>query len=335
MEQYFSSLNWTRPNTPLTESNPNGQHTFFLPEVTPSTPNTTPTHHRLPLSFHLQTQNNFTFETPVPSKRPRAPTISSQIRDENTSPDHFPSHTAGKRSKRTRAPTLVRAASLSQPISTHTEATPPSPSAGTSTRKPPRSHVEKLDAILVCILEQGWTLGMFLVCLFVLLDKHGQPIMRSRRHAMMVSSFLAGRTTHTPAHILDAWMKSPDGRIDRDSPDRHLLYSTTVPFTEIAPVRGALTSFASQLVAKELVREAQSAVKGSSGLHASVNSKVDVKKIHWADIGAATIPHVAGILRKHQPLTWHLVSNIAMRKPRVREGVLVPVRKIRPAEGVS
>jgi hypothetical protein len=40
-------------------------------------------------------------------------------------------------------------------------------------------------------------------------------------------------------------------------------------------------------------------------------------KLEWTDIGAVTVPHVAEI-KKHQPLTWHYMMEIARPESRSR-----------------
>lgn len=99
------------------------------------------------------------------------------------------------------------------------------------------------------------------------------------------------------------------------------MYSTTLNFVEIGPVRAALTSFAAQTVRDEMVREVEDVVKPTSGLHVSIKTKALTKQVEWQDIGAATVSNVAEIIRKHQPLTWCVVMAIAGRKSHVRKGI--------------
>jgi len=112
------------------------------------------------------------------------------------------------------------------------------------------------------------------------------------------------------------------------------MYSTTVPYTEIKPVRPCLTSFAVQIVERRLVQEAVNAVKPPSGLHAVASRKSAFKKAEWVDVGATTVPKVSGVLRTLQPLTWYYLMQIATWKPQVRGGI-VQVWKRRPVEVVS
>ena len=146
----------------------------------------------------------------------------------------------------------------------------------------------------------------------------------------MVQKFLAGNCVHTPAQILHSWYHSKDGRHE----DTSLMFSTTTPYTDIRGVRECLTSFAVQIIERRLVQEATSAVASSSCLHAVVSRKTIQRKVEWVDIGATTVPDVAEILKDHQPLTWHYLTKIAARKPRIRNGVVL-VRQRRPVEAVS
>ena len=98
--------------------------------------------------------------------------------------------------------------------------------------------------------------------------------------------------------------------------------------------RNQVCSAMSQIIKRRLVKEAVQAAHSSSGLHAVVSRKSSLHKAEWVDIGATTVPDVAGILQLQQPLTWEYLTSIAARKPRVRKGV-VCVRKNRPVELVS
>ena len=116
--------------------------------------------------------------------------------------------------------------------------------------------------------------------------------------------------------ILNLWMKHPDGRISAEHEEYPLMYSTSTPYTDIKSVRAALTAFATQLVRKELVREAEVAVDPEHGLHASRKATRTTTKqqVQWADISGATIPHLVELTRANQPLTWRLVRAIAFRE---------------------
>ncbi|KAJ7719580.1 hypothetical protein B0H16DRAFT_1795129, partial [Mycena metata] len=187
-----------------------------------------------------------------------------------------------------------------------------------------RTTSQKIEAVLHAIKEQNWTFPSFLYHLFQTKDGKGKPISRSTVHAQTVSRFLSGRSENSVSDILAAWMASPDGRIPAHSPNRSLMYSTSIPYTTIKPVRAALTSFATQIIGKKVACEAESAVHISSGLHVSIgpNSKHPETQLQRHHIGAETIPLVRSAIQKHQPVTVFLCNNIAMRRPRTRAGVI-------------
>ncbi|KAI1782106.1 hypothetical protein LXA43DRAFT_859712, partial [Ganoderma leucocontextum] len=71
-----------------------------------------------------------------------------------------------------------------------------------------RSEKDKLSIFLDCLYDEiGWTLGDLLHTLF----EHGRDVHWDRRHAAAVSAFLQGRCRYRPVHILDLWMRHPDG----------------------------------------------------------------------------------------------------------------------------
>jgi hypothetical protein len=110
-----------------------------------------------------------------------------------------------------------------------------------------------------------WNLPEFLYHTFRYQDENGKPVHRTTEHAAIVSRFLQGRTKYTPSVVLKAWFQGPDGSISQDSVASNLMYSATVPFTEIGPVRAAMTSFAVQIVRCQVVKEAENVIKPSSG----------------------------------------------------------------------
>jgi hypothetical protein len=198
-------------------------------------------------------------------------------------------------------------------------------------RKSPKSIAQKLEIVFSTITnDASWTFSEFLYHVFQWQDENGKEISRSRSHAHCVQRFLGGTSLHTPGQIIELWMTSKDGRIGRDVD----AFSTSTPYTEIKSVRACLTSFAAQTVRKEVIREAESAVHPTSGLHTSISSKAGERKPQWTDIGVTTVPDVSEVIKRHQPLTWSLIASIAARKQRSHNGN-VAVRKRRPVEGVS
>ncbi|KAJ7903995.1 hypothetical protein B0H13DRAFT_1532740, partial [Mycena leptocephala] len=100
-----------------------------------------------------------------------------------------------------------------------------------------RTDTQKIETVLDAIQEQGGTLATFLYNIFRRKDNKGKEIPRSPTHSQMVSIFLAGRANETVGDIISEWMSHPDGRIPAHSPNLDLMYSTTVPHTQIKPVR--------------------------------------------------------------------------------------------------
>ncbi|KAJ3835052.1 hypothetical protein F5878DRAFT_543819 [Lentinula raphanica] len=84
--------------------------------------------------------------------------------------------------------------------------------------------------------------------------------------AAVVSSFLQGRSTHTVADIVNLWIGHPYGTKEKDSEEMFSLASTR-HYTTVRAVRPALTSFAVQVVQKQLRNQMREAVKPASGLH--------------------------------------------------------------------
>jgi hypothetical protein len=198
---------------------------------------------------------------------------------------------------------------------------------------PRRNNSQKLEAIFESVRKLNWTLSDFLYYTFRTIDEDGHEIHRTHQHAKVTSHFLQGHGKFSPAYIIDAWFHTPDGRIASNSPDMDLMYSTTTPYTEIKPVRAALTSFAVQVVEKKLVSEVKKAVDVKSGLHATAKKKSG-QIVEWSDVGAATVSHVAQIFKQHQPLTWHYMMRIAQGPSEKNNKTKADAGNRRPAEMV-
>ncbi|KAI0351471.1 hypothetical protein OH77DRAFT_1416044 [Trametes cingulata] len=203
-----------------------------------------------------------------------------------------------------------------------------------------RDELVQLSRVLNYIYDElDWTVGEFLHALF----KSDPTVRRTARHVGAVTSFLQGRANVTPAHILDLWYKHPAGTISWQDTEYKNMFSTYPEhFHEARSVRVALTTFAAQVVSKELVKEAERAVKPESGLHASRRAgKPDSTpsahrtKIVWADVGAATVSRVSDIITRLQPLLRTLLLAVAERhRPAASRpgGSLSVVHQKRPAE---
>ncbi|KAJ6625297.1 hypothetical protein B0H10DRAFT_2161892 [Mycena sp. CBHHK59/15] len=169
------------------------------------------------------------------------------------------------------------------------ENTPLSPVDGNTAKKAKNS--DKIGTILACIQEQGWTLGEFLYKIF---DHQGRDGSRSQKHAQMVKSFLRGQGNYTPSHILICWMSSPDGVLHAHDPHLADMYSANTPYTEIGPIRPALTSFALQMVGNLLARGAERAVQASSGLQVITHALADL--LFCRTDNANLLPLARGVL---------------------------------------
>ncbi|KIM36098.1 hypothetical protein M413DRAFT_428012 [Hebeloma cylindrosporum] len=154
----------------------------------------------------------------------------------------------------------------------------------------------------------------------------------------VMQHFFNGRGEKYPALILANWLRHPYGRHDRDS-DLNFSTVDSSPYTEIRPVRPALTSFAAQIVEQKLVQEIEKAVHPSSGLHVSISTKkkdpkAEARRVKWTDIGNTTMERTQKVIQSCQPLTWKLIMKLASRPPRVRNNE-VALRQKRPPEFIT
>ncbi|KAF9245660.1 hypothetical protein BU15DRAFT_36957, partial [Melanogaster broomeanus] len=104
-------------------------------------------------------------------------------------------------------------------------------------RASPKSWAQKLDIVLDTLKSIDWTVADLLYYLFRLRDQDNDPIHRSHRHAAAVQQFLHGKTKIIPSFIVDAWLRSADGRIAEGSEESSLMYSTKVDYKMIKSVR--------------------------------------------------------------------------------------------------
>jgi hypothetical protein len=189
------------------------------------------------------------------------------------------------------------------------------------TPKPRQTALEKIDAILDLLSVWRRTLGDLLYHLFRLKDEQDEEIKgHSRRHTEKLEKFVRGESARGVGYFIHAWLNSLYAKIPANSPDNNLTYQLETPYKEIKPAKAALTSFAAQILTDELVREAESAVKPTSGLHSMLPSKSNPKEKEWADIGPTAVEKVSAIIQKHQQLTWNYLPTIASRESRKRSG---------------
>ncbi|KAK1218046.1 hypothetical protein PQX77_019275 [Marasmius sp. AFHP31] len=154
-----------------------------------------------------------------------------------------------------------------------------------------------------------------------------------RSRAATTSAFFRGKSSHKPADILRLWNKHPYGRVDKDSP---LMFSTDMPYQHIGPVQPAMTSFCSQTVQRELVKEARRAIAPSSGLQVHIPTvkcpmREGVPSIDWRYFGMRTHERIAQIHKDTQPLLWNMLTTVAT-PDRLRAGE--EERKYRPIDKV-
>jgi hypothetical protein len=233
-----------------------------------------------------------------------------------TSTATTPSHSLGSKRRKENEPITDKLPSLNRPS------------------KKRRTVRDKLDLIFIAIKNENLTFGEFIYLVSRNKDEKNQPIQRSKTHAMSISSFLQGKTAHTPSMIVECWYQSADGRASASGTIS--MFASAPVYTEIKPARAGLSAFAAQIVEKELVREAREVVKPTSGLHAT-SKKRGSQRIEWADIGASTVNRVAEIYKAIQPLTWHLMNKIAGKGDDFEEvaGAVRAVKQRRPTEMVS
>lgn len=280
MAQFGNFLTWANPTTPLTIKRPVFDYNTGPTQV-PQTRQPlgdiarplSETHFYGIIQFEKSSPDKI-FDYSPPKKRP----WDSSFSNENVGP-------TASSSSPSPSEAVARPGKRSKP-------NPPGEATATGSKKWKSVHTDaqKLETILETIQAQNWTLGCFLYNLFRTQNAHGGEIHRSATHSQMVSIFLAGRSKEMVADIISTWMAHPDGRIPENSPNSDLMYSTTIPYTQIGPVRAALTSFATQTMEKKVAVEAESAVKLGSGLHVSIGKTHPEMKLRHEDFGEATIP---------------------------------------------
>ncbi|PPQ82133.1 hypothetical protein CVT24_012465, partial [Panaeolus cyanescens] len=199
-------------------------------------------------------------------------------------------------------------------------------------KSPPLTVDQKLQRMIQALKSCHWTLGEFLFHMSNHVSRGG----REHNQAQMMSSFLSGRTSHTPMQIISLWIKSPDSRVSAGAgkSESDLMYNLDVPYHLIQSLRPAITSYAAQTIEKRVIFEAQKAVGATAGLHASLRKSAHCK-VEMIDIGASTMSEIGSVQIDHQPLTCRLLESIGgrarnpVRTTRVRKGDLRPVELVR------
>lgn len=222
------------------------------------------------------------------------------------------------------APSSPRAASCTCACTCQTKPKPK--------RRSPRTPTQKLDQFFDFLdKDLDWSYGMLLYHVSRLEDEKGQPVHRSHKHAAVISKFYRGQSTFTPADLLFAFLRTPDG-IPQTDEEKAQMYSLDTPYTEIKLVRPAITSFAVQTTYAKLVKERNTAVKPTSGLHTSRTKRTIAAGNEYEQISAKMLRDVVTTLKTHQALTYEILVRLA--EPKVRNGV-VAIRTVRPPHQVS
>ncbi|KAJ3781290.1 hypothetical protein GGU10DRAFT_379695, partial [Lentinula aff. detonsa] len=135
---------------------------------------------------------------------------------------------------------------------------------------------EALERILNAIQHEKWLLGKFLYYLFrTKSDDSAQPPRRSRKHAVMLGSFLSGRNPdYSTARIVKEWLRNPSGIPPSNHNENDDMFSLSRPFEKIQYARPALTSFAAQLVEEHLLLKTKVVVSPDGGLQTGANGDI-------------------------------------------------------------
>ncbi len=202
----------------------------------------------------------------------------------------------------------------------------------TSKRSSRRSPDAKLEVIFDALKEVDWSLGDFLYYLFRVHNERGERVRRSGGHGSMVGRFLSGRSKYTAAHLIGFWLEDALGWPKQQDPEFGLRYSPDVPWKTIKHASVAITAMGVQLCKARLVREQRAVVKGANGLHGSGQGLRGRRELRWEDISKSTVTEVHAILKKHQPLSLHLIEKLATPSPRKNDaGTILPRRSRPPA----
>lgn len=145
----------------------------------------------------------------------------------------------------------------------------------------------------------------------------------------MASKFLGGFCQHSPAEIVELWVKNPWGIPKKGWWERDFLFSTEKDFHEIKSAGPGITSFAVQIVQEQLDKDIRKSVKKTSGLHTFTTG---ARAISDDNYGAETFEETTAILKESQPLAWNILEKMAT--PLHNTGSVVAVQQNWPPEMV-
>lgn len=158
---------------------------------------------------------------------------------------------------------------------------------------------------------------------------------RFQSRGLALSSFLRGKTKNfTVGRLLNLLARHRHGRDHRDSP---LMFSPveSMPYIDITPVRPAMTSFAVQIVAEELVKRAEKAVHPNAGLHIHIPSakcpeKKNIATVDWSTLGSQTHARISALHQRYQGLLRYLLLKVLSRSPPLVDETISDKDKQRP-----
>ncbi|KIY48924.1 hypothetical protein FISHEDRAFT_42409 [Fistulina hepatica ATCC 64428] len=162
-----------------------------------------------------------------------------------------------------------------------------------------------------------------------------QECYRVRRK--ITSSFLRGtQTTYHVSDILHLWWHDARGAGEEFCSD--MFSGPSKSYTDIHPVRPAMSSFAYQIVLRELCVQAKRSTDPQSGLHVCLPTDRTARAKHvplaqWSDFGITTHAKTQKVFQTYEPLLWGIltaVSTTAIRK----SATVVALRSRRPIEPV-
>ncbi|KIK76810.1 hypothetical protein PAXRUDRAFT_168711, partial [Paxillus rubicundulus Ve08.2h10] len=176
------------------------------------------------------------------------------------------------------------------------------------------THEKKLQLIFKTIQDVAkWFFAEFLYHTFCTKDGHSNEVLCRWDH-------------HLPVGILDLWLKHPDGwPRDHRGQTAELPYSLALPYLEIKAARATITSFAVQIIEKQLHKEQKVPLCPSNGLAMGKASS----DLTWEMISSTMTESMMNTLMAHQPLYWHYTLSLAAPLHCLCNGVLV-VCKYRP-----